>query len=108
MTHPKPAPVQIYDYYETGRSFILTSMTFGGGTGPGTAETLCALRETQTSAPGTNTPLSSIRIWTYCQGRDSFHFSELGLTPKVTSGHDWKVITCQNKRDFKDLRVKCA
>ncbi|KAM6420957.1 LOW QUALITY PROTEIN: ovostatin-like [Pluvialis apricaria] len=45
VTHSKPAPVQIYDYYETGRSFILTSMKFGGGTG--TTETLHALREIQ-------------------------------------------------------------
>ena len=45
VTHTKPAPVQIYDYYETGRSLILTSMKFEGGTG--TEETLLALRETQ-------------------------------------------------------------
>lgn len=45
VTHPKPAPVQIYDYYETGRSLILVNVKCGGGTG--TAETLCALRETQ-------------------------------------------------------------
>ncbi|NXG75110.1 OVOS protein, partial [Baryphthengus martii] len=29
VTHLKPAPVQIYDYYETGRFLILTSMNFG-------------------------------------------------------------------------------
>uniref|UniRef100_A0A663LX89 Ovostatin n=1 Tax=Athene cunicularia TaxID=194338 RepID=A0A663LX89_ATHCN len=32
VTHPKPSPVQIYDYYETGRSLILTRMKSGQGT----------------------------------------------------------------------------
>uniref|UniRef100_A0A8D2NIM6 Ovostatin n=1 Tax=Zonotrichia albicollis TaxID=44394 RepID=A0A8D2NIM6_ZONAL len=29
VTHPKPAPVQIYDYYETGMALILTSVKSG-------------------------------------------------------------------------------
>lgn len=29
VTHPKPAPVQIYDYYETGMALILTSVKCG-------------------------------------------------------------------------------
>ncbi|OWK54562.1 Ovostatin, partial [Lonchura striata] len=33
VTHPKPAPVQIYDYYETGLFLILTSVKCGRGTG---------------------------------------------------------------------------
>lgn len=45
VTHPKPAAVQIYDYYETGMSLILASVKCGRGAG--TAETLCALRGTQ-------------------------------------------------------------
>lgn len=57
VTHPKPAPVQIYDYYETGKSLILSSTKFGGGTRD--SKTLHALREVQ-NQPSWNQDFSEL------------------------------------------------
>lgn len=104
VTHPKPAPVKIYDYYETGRSFYFNQHEVWGRDRE-SKNTAC-VRDREPTLMELTLLWTVLGIGANARGKIHLTLASLGSCPRWQvdmTGKVWKCMS-QNKGNFKNLQ----